>query len=785
MLKNHLLLILRNAWRYRGYTLINTVGLAVGVACCLVIALFVHDEWTTDQFHPGADRIYWLTATMGDAGYFMGTPEALGDALLDETTHTEHVALMSFGGTAVVQRGQVVLEELDVYSATSGFFSMFAFPLAEGHVETALDAPRTVVLAQRTADKYFPGESAVGQTLQISGEDWRVTGVAEPPAGNTYLNFSMLKSFGPSAGEETDAEAKSWNPGRGTLYVRLTPEATAADLEADLALLRDTYINPESSISLKAMSLADRYFEFRAQGTLQGNRQYLWVFTAIAVLMLLIACVNYMNLSTAQASRYAREVGVRKAVGAQRWQLAGRFLSESVLIVLAALLLAFGLAEVALPTFNLLMEKTLAIPYTTSVLFWVAMLTLALGTGMVAGSYPALYLSGLNPMRVLKGKPRESSAQGWFRKSLVVFQFSVTVVFVVSTLVVRQQLDFMQTRNLGLNPDQVLTMELYPGARENLSAVRQQVQRLPGVVEIAEGSPIRALGNPVIPEGASEGDMQTMAAMVVDEAFIPLLGIELVEGRMFDGQRATDVNDSVILNEAAVRQLGWHDGALGRTIERYNDEIELVTSTVVGVVKDFNFRSQRNAIEPLMLQMTERRQGNLLVKVQAEHTPDILAGLEALHFRFDPDQPFKYEFLDERFEAFYRAEERLGQIFGFFAGLAVFVACLGLFGLAAFLAEQRTKEIGIRKVLGASASGLLMLLTRDFVKLVLVAVLVATPLAHIAMTQWLSDFAYRIDLGLGVFATAGVLAVGIALVTVSYQAWKVTRANPIEALRYE
>ncbi|GAB5520200.1 MAG: ABC transporter permease [Rhodothermales bacterium] len=781
MLKNHLLLILRNAWRYRGYTLINTIGLSVGVACCLLIALFVHDEWTTDQFHPGAERIYWVTAFMEEAGYFLGTPEALDQALLDETVHTEHVARVSFGGSAIVQHEQAVLEEDEVFTTTSDFFSMFAFPLIEGDAETALDEPNTVVLAQRTASKYFPGESAIGQILHVDGEDRRVTGVAASPVGNTYLDFSMLLAYG----APTTTEDDGWNPGRGTLYVRTVPGASTADLESDLSLLQATHMKPETQIALTATPFLNLYFEHRTAGSLQGNRQYLWVFMAIAMLVLLIACVNYMNLATAQASRYAREVGVRKAVGAQRWQLVARFMGESVLIAGGALLLALGLAELTLPLFNLLTEKSLAIPYTTDVLFWALVLVATLGVGIAAGSYPAFYLSRLDPMRVLKGQPRETGSQAWVRKGLVVFQFTVTVIFVVGTLVVQQQLEFLQTRNLGLNPDQVVALRLNAGARENLEALRQEVERLPGVVGIAEGSPLYGGRMPVTPEGKTDDEFEYIATLGVDEGFIPLLGIKVTQGRDFDANLATDRDESVLLNEAAVQHYGWHDDPIGRTIERYSDDMQLVKSTVVGVVQDFNFRSLRTEVKPLMIQWQGVRQGTLLVKVQPERTAALLEGLEALHFRFDPGQPFKYEFLDERFEAFYRSEERLGQIFGVFAGLAVFVACLGLFGLAAFMAEQRTKEIGIRKVLGASSSGLLVLLTRDFVKLVLIAVAVAAPLAYLIMTQWLSDFAYRIDLGVGVFALAGALALSIALLTVSYQALKVARANPINALRYE
>jgi len=591
----------------------------------------------------------------------------------------------------------------------------------------------------------------------------------------------MLRAIAPAALNEE----LTWSPSGYSLFVRLTPSAVAADLDADLALLRAQHMDPEGSLTLKAEPLRSLYFDLRAPGTLKGNLQYLGIFAAIAMLVLLIACVNYMNLATAQASRYAREVGVRKAVGAQRGQIVGRFLGESVLIAVVALLMALGLAELALPTFNQIVEKTLAIPYTTEVLFWAATLALALGTGIAAGSYPALYLSKLDPVRVLKGQIRETGGQAWVRKSLVVFQFAVTVVFLVGTFVVREQLDFLQTRNLGLNPDQVLSVSLTDSTRNNLDAFQQEITRLPGVVGMATGDPLRMGQMPVTPEGSTTEDVSYMAVLRADPSFVSMLEIEVLQGRDFDPALETDLDDSVLLNEAAAQRFGWHEGAVGRTVERYNDDFQLVTSTVVGVVQDFNFASMREEVEPLLIQLQRQRQSTLLIKVEAERTADVVAGLQALHYQFAPEQPFKYSFLDERFDAFYRSEERLGRIFGFFAGLAVFVACLGLFGLASFLAEQRTKEIGIRKVLGASASGLLVLLTRDFVKLVLAAVVVAAPLAYLAMTRWLADFAYRIDLGLGVFATAGALALGIALVTVSYQAWKVTRANPIDALRYD
>jgi len=600
------------------------------------------------------------------------------------------------------------------------------------------------------------------------------------------LQFNFIASLATEL--VLNPEDDVWSPSGTTTYARLTPSATSEAFQADLDQIAETHLAQFDTRTLQKTRFTDIYFgaNFTQGEGLHGSMEYVYIFSAIALLILLIACINYMNLATARASRYAKEVGVRKVVGAHRQQLIGRFLSESLLFSAASLLLAIGLVELVLPTFNAITGKALAVPYFDDLVLMTLWLTVGLGTGLLAGSYPAFFLSKFKPVVVLKGTLQAGTSRAWLRKSLVVFQFAVTVIFFVGTLVVQAQLDFLQTERLGFNKEQVVVLPTTPAIRNQYNTFKAEAQQVAGVAGVTS-APMPSQGSlmPIRLEGQPEGEYNFQNTFLIDDDFLSLMDIELVQGRNLNSDLATDLEGSVLLNEAAARAFGWTDDPLNRQLDRLGEGRELVTSQVVGIVRDFKYQSLKNEVKPLVLQLTGSRQHNILVKVNAANLRETLTGLGDLWQRFVPERPFEYTFLDDRFAEFYESEQRLGRIFNYFSFLAILIACLGLFGLAAFMAEQRTKEIGIRKVLGASVGGLVVLLSRDFVKLVTIAFILAVPLAYTVMTQWLDKFVYRIDLTSGVFLLAGLAALAIAVGTVSYQAIKAAFANPIDSLRYE
>ncbi|MEM1095410.1 MAG: ABC transporter permease [Bacteroidota bacterium] len=782
MLKHYATLTLRTIGRYPGYAAINIVGLAVGMTCCLLIALFVRDELLTDRFHTHADDIHWVSTQM-PAGFRVGVPSALKPTLLDEAPNVAAATEITFGGRMVVEFEQAFVYENFIYLAEPSLFDVFDFPLVRGNETTALIEPYSLILSTPMAEKYFGDANPVGEPFVMNDEVYTVTGVLAPIPQNSHFQFNAIISLS----TRPDERAPNWYPGRHNLYVRLQADTPVVAFHQTLNRL-ETQNGPENgNYTLASMAFTDVYFEAAGltRDGLTGNRMYLAIFATVALLILLIACINYMNLATAQGSRYAKEVGVRKAIGAQRSHLMSRFLSESLLFSGVALLAAIGLVEVLLPAFGHLVGKTLTVPYgdaTGLLALWASM---ALLTGLVAGSYPAFVLSRFEPATVLKGKPR-TSGRGWLRKSLVIFQFAITLVFLVGTLAIQRQLSHLQEQSLGLNPEQVIDVSLSRGMGVTHEALAAEIEQLAGVTGVTYGSLLRGGFMPIRTVGGAEELELELKTMGVGPDFLDVLDIRLLAGRMFDAELATDLDGSVLLNASAAAHFGWSPSeAVGKTVERYLESFEQGVSTIIGVVDDFNHESLRKEIAPVMLHLKGASWPNLLVRAQPAQVPAVLAGLESTWAEMVPGRPFEYAFLDDGFAQFYTSEERLAEAFGYVATLAILIACLGLIGLVSFVSEQRTKEIGVRKVLGGTVGGLTLLLTRDFVKLVGIGIVLGGPIAYAILNQWLAGFAYRIDLGAGLFVAAGGMALLIAVLTVGYQAAKVARANPIDALRYE
>lgn len=790
MLQNYIRVTLRSLRKNKGYAVINITGLAVGMACCLIIVLFVRDELSTDRFHTEADRIYRVSmhVQIGDTYIQTGTPLALASALTDEGISISDAILLSSPQRVIVEHSSTMFYESDFVFADSAFFGFFDFRLAHGNAETALNRPFSVVISQEMAEKYFAESNALGATLAINHRDYTVTGILAPIPAQSHLQFNFLASF--STQHVLAPAENSWAPSGSHTYARLAPGATPEAFQIDLDRIAQAHVSTFNAdtrtFSIKRFT--DLYFSgyFAGDRGLRGSIEYLYTFSAIAALILLIACINYMNLSTARARRYAKEVGVRKVVGAQRRQLIGRFLTESLLFSIVALLLAISLVELALPTFNAVTQKTLSVPYVNDVWLMALWLSVGLSTGFLSGSYPAFFLSKFKPIAVLKGSWDLDSRRSLLRKGLVIFQFTVTIIFFVGTLVVQAQLDHLQSKRLGFNKDQVIVLPSQPPVREHYTTFKAEIQQVPGVLGVASAPmPSSGYWSAIRLKGAPENASNYHRTYVIDGDFISMMDIEIVHGRALDPTLATDLEGSILINEAAMRAFGWTEDPLSHELERLGTDYTMVTSQVVGVVRDFNYRSLKDEVGPLILQLTNTRYENILVKVDPARIPETLKALQTSWSTFAPQHPFEYQFLDEHFASFYRTEERLGQIFRYFSFLTILIASLGLFGLATFMAEQRTKEIGVRKVFGASMSRLVIMLSQDFVKLVLIAFVLATPIAYILLTHWLSDFAYRIAISSSVFLFAGGAALLIAIITVSYQAIKASLTNPIDSLRYE
>ncbi len=787
MLRNYLKIAYRSLKRNKGYTFINIGGLAASIAVCLLIVLYVQHELSYDDFHEKTERIYRVVSQDTAGARSAITQPPMGPALVRDFPEVERaVRLYGRGKTLVCHEQQCFYEEAGMYADPS-IFQVFTFPFIQGNPSTALGAPDAVVLTASTAHKYFGDENPMGQTLTLGEDDVHVvTGVVQDVPAGSHFTFDFLTPLPGTlfGGVPLD----EWNRVSAfATYVLLQENSSPAALEEKLPAFAETYMGEEMAGRQDFMlqPLEEIYLsDVAASVGTTGEVRYLYIFSAIAALVLLIACINYMNLATARAAERAREVGVRKVAGATRWQVTRQFLGESVLLCVVALVGALVLAALLLPAFNALIDQSLAIDYVQDAALLSGFAGVVVLVGLLAGSYPALFLSAFQPARVLKGRGGGARSGETFRKGLVVFQFAVSVALIIGTVVIYQQLQYMQTKKLGFNEEQVVVIPLESeDLQDSYPTLERELQQLPAVTGVtgASTAPTRGFaGIYTQPEGMEERGL--VHFVKVDYDFIETLGITIVRRRGLSETRAMNIDNAVVINEAAAREFGWAE-PLGRRIPfpLYTGE----DRRVVGMVKDFHYASLREEIAPLMLVAESESADYVMVRIRTADVPAALGVIEATYEEFTSVYPFTFSFLDEDYDALYRTERRIGQVIGAFTGFAIVIACLGLFGLAAYAAERRTKEIGIRKVLGASVPHIVVLLSKDFLKLVGIAFVIAAPLAYYAMSRWLEDFAYRIDLGVGVFVLAGALALGIALATVSYQAIRAALANPVEALRSE
>jgi len=813
MFKNYLKIAARNLLKHKAYSLINVLGLAIGMACCILILLYVQNELSYDRHHQNAERIYRVASDhkFGGTNFHMAvSPAPMAEALVRDFPEVESAArFRGYGSFLIKKEGGQNFKEERVIFADNAIFDIFTAPLFAGDTKAALTAPNTVVISRATAKKYFDEANPVGQSLLFDNTGvFKITGVFEDMPDNGHFHFDFIASL--TSMEES--RNNLWVSNNFRTYLLLKGGGKPAALEAKFPEMVRKYAGPQAQeflgtsfdelvkqgnqirFYLQPLQDIHLYSDLGVEFEPNGSIKYVYIFSAIAFFILLIACINFMNLATARSANRAREVGIRKVVGSYRRQLIGQFLSESVFLSVIAMILALVLVELVLPTFNRLAEKNLQTFYLGNWALPAALLGITLLVGIVAGSYPAFVLSAFRPVSVLKGALQAGARASRLRSALVVFQFAASVILIVGTIIIKNQLHYIQNKNLGFNKEQVIVLHDAYALQEKLEAFKNEVMRNPNMISATVSGYLPVSSNRsdtgFWPEGQRAGDNPvSMQIWSTDYGYIETMGMAIVAGRNFSETFGAD-SSAIILNQKAAKMFGFDD-PLGKKIYTWAftpgqgiDRDRTIPYTVIGVVKDFHFASLKSNIGALGLRLGRSR-GLVSFRFKVQEVAALIAFLENKWKEFAPDQPFAYSFLDERFSNMYRAEQKVGDVFSVFAGLAIFTACLGLFGLASFMAEQRTKEVGIRKVLGATTVNVTALLSKDFIKLVLVANLIAWPVAWYAMNRWLQDFAYRINISWWVFALAGGLALLIALLTVSTQAIKAALANPVEALRYE
>jgi putative ABC transport system permease protein len=819
MIRNYLKIALRNLSRQRFYSLINILGLALGVAACLLIVLYVNHELSYDRYHTKADRIFRVNGEIKFAGnhYQLAVaPAPLGEALVNEFPEVESAVRFRSRGTYLVKRENATesFREANVIWTDSSFFRIFSVPVLQGDPNNALQNPNTMAISRSAAEKYFKNEVALGQTLMMDNRwPFKVTAVFEDMPTTGHFKFDFMMSL---AGLD---EAKSANflSNNFNTYILLRESADPKALEAKFPKMVVKYIGPQAAqllggefsmekfiaggnkLEYTLMPVTDIHLhsDLTAEVGPNSDITYVYLFGAVAVFILFIACINFMNLSTARSANRAKEVGVRKVMGSMRSHLVRQFLTESILITVFSFILALGVAYVALPFFNSVSQLELVLPF-DSINFYLIVFASALMVGVLAGLYPSFFLSAFQPVKVLKGQLSLGSKSGFIRGGLVVFQFCISIFLIIGTFTVQSQLTYIQNKKVGFNKDQVIMISDAYSLGDNKQAFKNEVLKnsfissgtISGYIPVSGGW---RNDNTHWPEGSSptQENMVGLQCWQVDYDYLKTMDMKIVLGRAFSLDYPSD-SSAIILNQTAVEHFHLGADPIGKKIATFAgqnadgtiDQTKFVYYTVIGVVEDFHFESLRQNISPLGFFIGDSP-GFASFRFEAKNTQDVINSIEASWKKLAPGQPFQYSFLDESFGRMYASEQRLGQIFAGFAGLAIIIACLGLFALTAFTAEQRTKEIGIRKVLGASVSSIIVLLSKEFGKLILIAFVISVPLAWFAVDWWLKNYTYKVEVGILIYIAAGVFAFVIAWLTMGYQSIKAATANPVNSLRNE
>ncbi len=799
MIKNYLKTAIRNLWKKKSFSIINIIGLAIGISVSLLMLLYVLNEVTYDRFNEKSESIYRIALKVDAQGRILPIPRVpapLGPALVEQFPEVLNTGRLRRPGGKIVSYEDKLFRESRIYYADPGIFDIFTIEVVRGNEKTFLDAPYSVVITEELAEKYFGREEPLGKILKWDNKDvYTVTGVVKKMPENSHFKFNMLASI--SSLSRTFEDPTSWMNFHFFTYIELQEKASLEGLEQKYySFLMDNMPEQIKQLDFKMelflQPLKSIHLHSRLQGEMEpsGNVAYIRIMATIASFILLIACINFMNLSTALSAQRAKEVGMRKVLGADRKKLISQFLGESLLLCFISLCFALLLIQVLLPVFNQLVLKKLTFNPFQDLWMVIGLFVITLLVGVISGAYPAFFLSSFMPIDVFRSHFKAGKGHHFFRNGLVTFQYVVSTALICSTLFVFYQLRYVKNYELGFDREQVMVMSLHGKLGEQHEAFKSEILRLPGVIRASCSSSFPIIGRSETYfafEGFNQGQPQVLPYIEADEDYLDTIGIELASGRNFSREFPAD-KKAVILNETLVKQIGW-ENPIGKEVNM-TDVIEegqrfiQVPYTVIGVVKDFHFDSLREKIRGYLIKMPGNV-GRIAVKIRPESVSETIRSIERIWKQMNPVHPFEYSFMDDSLKRMYRSEQRVGKILLSFSLIAIFVACLGLFGLASFTTEQRTKEIGIRKVLGASVPNVVALLSKEFTKWVILANLIAWPFAYYAMNIWLKNFAYRIQLGLWVFVLSGVIALGIALLTVSAKSIKAAIANPVDSLRYE
>jgi ABC-type antimicrobial peptide transport system permease subunit len=787
MFRNYVLISLRNLAKYKTFSLLNIMGLAVGMGCLLLISILVIDEISYEKFHLNAGRIYRIVTED-----YIGTPAALAPVLkqnLPEISETVRFDNFTRREKKLFSIGDKKFYENRFVLADPSIFNVFSFFFIEGNPETALNTPNSILLTKTAAEKYFGKEDPIGKTLILENRwNFTVTGILEDIPDNTHMKFDVLAPF--SFNEREDRYGKdldqNWSQSNFVTYFLGAENSNSENAFLEEKINR-IYVDsgrsrPGRQLFLQSLKKIHLTSNLAAEFEANSSVRDIVFFSVIGVIILVIACLNSVNLSTALSFKRAKEVGIRKVVGAERSQLNAQFFGESFVISAIALIAAIILITLFLPVFNSLTGKNISLMSADLKMLGMLIITVTITTAG-SGIYPALFLSSFQPVKVIKSMAIPRSEGSLLRKILVVIQFSLSIIFLICTFIVWSQLNFIRKTNLGIKKEHIVNIPLHLDVREKYELIKNDIRQNQSVIS-ATASNFPALSpyhHSLLWEGMTEDDDKSMFWFGVDHDFIDTLGLELIEGRNFSREMPTDTVKAYIFNESAVREFG-KEFVKGRKFNLFGDEN---FAQVIGVAKDFHFMSLHEEIAPLVICIFPRFFNHISIRINSQDIPSALAHLREVWKTHIPNRPFEYFFLDDKFDRIYKSEQRLGKLFSYFAILAIFISCLGLFALASFMAEQRTKEIGVRKVLGASIISITALLSKEFLKWVMLANIIAWPIAYYFMKKWLDNFAYRTSIGIEVFFLSGLIALGIAQLTVSYQAIKAALSNPVKTLKYE
>ncbi|HTS44391.1 MAG TPA: ABC transporter permease [Puia sp.] len=791
MLKNYFKTAWRNIVRNKTFSLINICGLALGIAISLLIFFWVNDERSVDAFHKNNRYLYNVyeiafADNKIDADY--ETPALLADQIKKEIPEVQYAAGSDWNDDYTFRTDNKTIKESGAF-ASEDYFKIFSFPLLQGNAASALNNPFAIAISKKMATDFFGSpQSAIGKTLQRDdGNGWKtftIAAVFDNVPANSTLKFDFVINW--QAYYEEHPEMKMWGNFGPLTNIMLRDDANVESVKAKLKNFLDKF-SVESSgnkIELNLQPFSERYLHSNfVNGEINGGRiEYVRLFSIIALFIILIACINFMNLATARSVKRAKEVGVRKVTGALRSSLIKQFMIEAVLLTFFAVVIALFLVSVLLPVFSNITGKHIVMPL-TRFSFWLQLLGLATITGSVAGSYPALFLSSFNPAKVLKGTMKFSTHAVLFRKGLVIFQFVLSLILINATIIVSRQINFIQTKNIGYNKENLIYIPIEGTLTRQYAFFKQEAVKMQAIKQVScidQSLPVLDNGTTYIDwEGKATDFKPSFTNARVGYDFIKTAGIQMVQGREFSPDFPTD-SIGYILNETAVKKIGYKN-PLGRSFSLWGKK-----GTIIGVIKDFHFASLHERINPLVLHFRQENPwGAILIRTQTGQTKQAIESLSQLCSQINPKFPFTYQFADQEYQKLYKSEAVIGKLSDCFAFLAIFISCLGLLGLAMFTTEQRTKEIGVRKVLGASATSLFTLLSKEFIMLVVAALFIATPLAWLAMNKWLEDYAYRININWMIFLVAGLLAIMITLITISFQTIKAVLVNPVKSLRTE